>query len=434
MKKIDQEMLSYFEKEAQKDDGLQTKYAAASGADLWDLSFDPQAAARLNGAFNVEVKTRGITAQEKSGRCWEFSALNGLRETVAERFHMKSFEFSQNYLSFFDKLEKCNNWLNMVIEHAEDSLDTQVMRYLMEGISDGNVWDQPVGLIQKYGLVPKDVMPETYASNHTASLNRVLNRLLKKDALVLREAEEEKRMDLKKEMLAKIYHIECIFFGSPVKTFDWSYQDTAGNYHEERDLTPFSFCEKYIQTDLSVFVHIINEPTEKEPYYRVIRSHDNGNMAENDRRRLNLPMEEFENLVIEQLEDGRPVWIGLDAGAFGRRKEGIWDPQSFRYEPWLEDDLAMDKGDRLTWGVSSPTHNVLLTAVNLDGEGKPERWKIENSWGKEAGQEGMYVLSEAYFRDYVFEAAVDQKYLNEEEKEALAKEPVDLEPWDLEQF
>lgn len=431
MKEITESELKQFEAYAEDIAVLQ---AAASETGIETLSYQKQNTDLLNGAFVIDVKTRGITNQQKSGRCWEFSALNLLREHTAEKMHMKQFEFSQNYLSFYDKLEKCNNWLNMFIEHRNEEWNSDMMQYLLNGISDGNVWDQPVGLILKYGLVPKEVMGETWASNHTSKMNEILNQMLKKDALILKETSEDQTGAVKEKMMAEIYRFECIMFGHPVKEFDYAYRDEENVYHKDYHLTPHSFYDKYVGIDLRQYVHIINEPTPYEPMHTVIESHDNGNMTEQNRRRLNLPWDEFEALLTAQLKDNQPVWIGLDAGAFINRKDGIWDSESFNYEPWLRKDMSFTKGERLQLKISSPTHNVLLTGVDFDEEGKPERWKIENSWGKESGKDGFFIASEAYFKEYVYEAAIMKKYMNEEQKEALEKPSVVLKPWELEQF
>lgn len=434
MRAINEELLQKLAAETEKDSTVPVLQAAAAHEDFKLLAYQPVKAASLSLPCSIEVKVRGITAQNQSGRCWEFSALNALREITAEKLNVEKFEFSQNYLSFYDKLEKCNNWLGLIIETAELPLDSMEVQYLMNGISDGNIWDQIVGLLTKYGAVPKEVMPETWSSDHTASFNRMLNAMLKEDAIALRNTEADKREEQREEMLSGIYRLECMLFGTPVKTFAYAWRDKDGAYHEEKNLTPGSFYDRYVGVDLNQYVHIINEPTEKEPMYRVIQSHDNNTMAENSRTRLNLPMEELEQLCIDMLKDGHPVWIGLDSGAWANRQDGIWDPDSFLMKDWLHTDLNISKGDRLTWKVSSPTHNVLLVGVNLDENGKPDRWKIENSWGEQNGKKGMFFCSERYFREYVFEAAVRKQYLNEKQKEALDKEPVVLKPWELEQF
>ncbi|MEE8808626.1 MAG: C1 family peptidase [Lactimicrobium sp.] len=402
----------------------------AQHEDLMTLSLDQRKSAALHQAFNVEIEHHGITAQKQSGRCWMFSALNNLREITAEKMNVEQFEFSENYLAFYDKLEKANNWLDMAIDTAEQPLSSQAVQYLFKGIGDGNVWDQAAGLVTKYGLVPKEVMPETWASSHTKTADQLTNRILRKYGAEIRKAEKTERESIKAKAMKQIYRLQCILFGQPVNTFDYAWRDKDNNMHEEKGLTPFTFYEKYVGIDLSQYVHVICEPTSYEPMHVCIVSHDNGNMAENNRVRLNLEMDELENLCIAQLKAGQPVWIGLDAGAFIDRSEGILDPDSYVLSA-AAGDIAMTKQDLLETGESSPNHNVLLLGVHLDENEKPVRWKIENSWGKDSGKDGIYACSEDYFKTYVFEAAIHKDFLSEEQKGYLDKKPVVLMPWQL---
>jgi bleomycin hydrolase len=404
--------------------------AAATHEDVMKLGCDDRKAAMLHMAFNIEIEHHGITAQKQSGRCWLFSALNGLRETAASKMGVETFEFSENYLAFYDKLEKANNWLQMAADTAEEPISSRAVQYLFHGIQDGNVWDQVRGLIMKYGLVPKEVMPETWASEHTASANQLTNRILRKKAAELRAAKPEERESIIQDGMKQIYRLECILFGEPVQTFDYVWRDRNNQIHEVKNLTPKSFYQTYVGTDLSEYVHVISEPTSYEPMHVCIVSHDNGTMAENNRVRLNLPYEELEALCIAQLKAGMPVWIGLDSRAYSSREEGIFDPDCFVLSQCFG-DLSMSRKDLLETGESSAVHNVLLIGVHLDQDGKPLRWKIENSWGKESGKDGIYACSENYFRTYVFEAAVHQDFLNEEQKADLKKEPAVLHPWEL---
>ena len=344
--------------------------------------------------------------------------------------NVDQFEFSENYLAFYDKLEKANNWLNMAMETADEPLSSRQVQYLFRGIGDGNVWDQVRGLVTKYGLVPKEVMPETWASSHTKTADQLANRILRKYGAEIRKAEKKDRNAIKAQAMTQIYRLQCILFGQPVESFDYAWRDKDNHMHEEKALTPLSFYQKYAGIDLSQYVHVICEPTSYEPMHVCIVSHDNGNMAENNRVRLNLEMDELESLCIAQLKAGKPVWIGLDAGAFIDREEGILDPDSYVLSA-AAGDLSMSKKDLLETCESSPNHNVLLLGVHLDEDGKPVRWKIENSWGKDSGKDGIYACSEDYFRTYVFEAAIHKDFLSKEQKEYLEKEPVVLKPWQL---
>lgn len=224
-----------------------------------------------------------------------------------------------------------------------------------------------------------------------------MNRLLRKDARELRELvlAGKDPYGRKQEMLAEIYKAECIAFGEPAQTFDFAYRDKDKVYHEERNLTPQEFYQKYVGISLCDYVPVIHEPTPDKPLHRLIRFHGIENMAGSDMEALHLSQEELEDLCITQLKAGQAVWFACDAGAFGARKDGVWDPDSVQYEALLGGfSTDMPKGERLQYGSSSATHAMLLTGVHFDGDGRPDRWKIENSWGKDVGDKGYFVCSE----------------------------------------
>ena len=433
MNALTYEQLDAFRAGYENDRAARTATAAMAKTELGDLAFLPMEAAKLNGEFALEVKTRGVTAQEKSGRCWMFAALNILREVVAEKLGLKEFEFSENYLAFYDKLEKCNNFLEMVIASADKTLDDRMMEYILGGIGDGGYWDMAVDLIRKYGVVPKYVMPENYQSSHTEKFRKLMNDLLRKDACVLR-AVAAAGGDLqaeKQRMMAELYKAECIVFGEPVQRFDFTYRDERGAYHADRGLTPQEFCERYVGFALEDYICVSNSPTAKTPLGALYEFHYMGSMAESNIRTLNLSMDELQELALAQLRGGTPVWFACDSGAFGDRKQGVWDPDSFDYEGLLGGaELRMSKTDALEYRQSGATHAMILVGADFDENGSPTRWKIENSWGKENGRDGYFVCSQRYFREYVYEAIIDKKLLSEAQRALLEAEPVVLQPWE----
>ena len=433
MKEITKDVLQGFRQSYASNKEAQVLQSALAKTDMADLAYVPTAGAKLKGAFSVEVLTRGITAQQRSGRCWLFAALNILREKVAETCRLDAFELSQNYLSFYDKLEKANNFLEMVIENAHEPIKGQAMQYVLRGMTDGGYWTEAVDLIEKYGVVPKQVQPESYQSDHTDRFVGLMNRLLRKDARELRELvlAGKDPYGRKQEMLAEIYKAECIAFGEPVQTFDFAYRDKDKVYHEERNLTPQEFYRKYVGISLRDYVPVIHEPTPDKHLHRLIRFHGIENMAGSDMEALHLSQEELEDLCVTQLKAGQAVWFACDAGAFGARKDGVWDPDSVQYEALLGGfSTDMPKGERLQYGSSSATHAMLLTGVHFDGDGRPDRWKIENSWGKDVGDQGYFVCSAKYFKEYVYEAVIDRRHFSAEQAAMLETEPVVINAWD----
>ena len=433
MREITMELLEGFRAREAGRRELRTLQAAAAKTELKDLAFVPQAAAKLNGDFTIELKTRGVTWQQKSGRCWLYAALNILRERIADTCNLDKFELSANYLSFYDKLEKANNFLELVIENGSKPLNDRMNEYILGGVGDGGYWDMAVDLVTKYGVAPASVMPETYQSTHTETFRKLLNSLLRKDAAMLRDlmARGEDPQPAKEAMLEEVYRMECVCYGEPPRTFDFEYRDKDNEYHAERGLTGRSFYEKYLSGALEDYITVTNHPTRGLPMNLYYVFHYMGSMANRDVINLNLTLEEMEELTLKQLRDGEPVWFGCDAGAYGDRQEGIWDQNSLDFGGLMGGlDFNLSKGDRLEYHDSFATHAMIFVGVNLDENGKPNRWKIENSWGEAVGRKGYFVCSQDYFREYVYEVIVRKKHLTPAQRALLETEPRRIQPWE----
>lgn len=434
MEKITKALLSKYRENVKKDSSIKTLNAAMARSEIKDLAFSPVNAAKLNGEFEISVKTHGITAQKKSGRCWLFATMNIMRERVIKNTGLEKFELSGNFLSFYDKLEKANNFLEMIIENHDKDYDDRMMDYILSGIGDGGYFDMARDLVKKYGVVPKECMPESYQSENTDKLDDLTNTILKKDAVILREAIKNKKdvKKLKEDLLEEIYRMNVIAFGEPIDHFDFSYRDKDDKFHEDKNITPKEFYDKYVGEELDDYITVVNEPMEKREMYMPYIVHHTCCMADKTLLNLNLPMEELTRMAIEQLKGGDPVWFACDAGAFGDRKEGVWDPDSFSYEGLLGGvSFELSKGDRLISRSSGATHAMILTGVNFDENKIPNRFKIENSWGKDVGKEGYFVCSYKYFTDYVYEVIVKKSFLSKEAKDALKKKPIELKPWEM---
>lgn len=433
-KPITPEMIAQFKADYDNDKTAKVLTAAASKTSLDNIAYQAQAAAKLNDHFSVQVKTRGITNQKQSGRCWLFASMNVMREIVAEKCNMEKCELSGNWLAFWDKFEKINFFLEAAIDNAHEAVGERTFDWLMgSGVSDGGQWDMMVSIVKKYGIVPASAMPETAQSEGTRLYGRFVNLKLRKDAEELRRlvAEGKDPTARKEEMLAELFKTLCICFGRPVDKFDFEYTDKDGNYHVERGLTPMSFYEKYVGLALEEYVSIINAPTADKPYGQTYTVKYLGNVVEGTVRHLNLPMDQMKALCIAQMQAGEPVWFGSDCGKYGARDEGIWDPDCFNFEEVLGGlDLFFDKSERLDYHDSAMNHAMVLCGVNLDENGCSNRWKIENSWGPDAGRKGYYVASDLWFDEFVYQAVINKKFLSDEQKAMLNTTPVELAPWD----
>ncbi len=432
-KPITKEFIRQCAKEYEENRLCKAMTCALSKTELEHAAFDGEAARKMDMTFSIDLSSPDVTAQKASGRCWIFAAMNVLRKAVAKNCNMETMELSQNYIAFWDKFEKINYFLESVIDSADLEVGDRVLDWILQGISDGGQWDMVVSLIKKYGVVPKSAMPETCQSSSTRVMSRMLNMKLREDAVELRRlvAAGEDPQPRKEEMLKEMYNALCICFGKPAEVFDFEYRDKDKQYHCDRSMTPQSFYEKYVKTDLGEYVSIINAPTSDKPYKKTFTVKYLGNVVEGTVRHLNVDMDTFKKLVVSQLKDGETVWFGSDCSKYGDKNQGIWDPDTYRYGEVLGGmSFGITKEEGLDYRDSAMNHAMVIVGVNFDANDQPNRWKIENSWGDDVGRKGYFVMSDKWFEAYTYQAVVHKKYLSQELLEALKEEPIELKPWD----
>ena len=408
---------------------------ALSKTDVFDASFNPAGFYAMQQKFSVEIPTLPVTDQQQSGRCWIFAASNVLREEIAKKLDLADFQLSQSYFAFWDKFERCNYFLESILDTATLPCSDRTVNFILKsGVHDGGQWDMFANIVRKYGAVPRDVYGETYASSHTRSMNALINRNLKVCAVRLRNlvasgASRDKIQAEKADMMKKIYGFLASCYTEPPKHFDFEYVDKNKKYHREDGLTPKKFAEKYLGGLMDDFVSIIHAPTADKPFGKTYTIRYLGNVVGgHDILHLNLDLPDFKEAIIRQLKAGKIVWFGSDVGKSGEREKGVWDDASFDYETIAGLDLTISKADGLDYAFSSMGHAMCLTGVNLEN-GKPTRWKIENSWGDKNGAKGYYVCSDSWFDKYVYQASVLREFLGDKAELARQK-PVVLEAWD----
>ena len=381
--------------------------------------------------FSIDIKTMKVTNQMSSGRCWIFSAMNVFREMIAKKCNIKDFELSQNYIAFYDKLEKVNWFMECVINEIKAPLSSQENRFLLEtAVGDGGQWNMLVSLVKKYGLCPKTAMPETYQSSHTHEMNEILNRRLRKFAYDIHKAKRNDVEKLRKECLKECYGVIAACFGLPPETFTFEYYDKDDKSHAIHNLTPLKFAKEYLDIDLDDYISVIHGPTKDKPFYKTYSVKHLGNVVDGEEIcLLNLPMEELKAAVLAQMKDNEIVWFGCDCAKEGDRKLGLWDDQQYDYENTFDIQLAMSKEEMLETRHSMMNHAMVLTGVNLVDD-KPTRWKIENSWGDKIANDGYFIASDTWFDKYVYVVAINKKYLSKKAQNALKQKPKVLEPWD----
>jgi bleomycin hydrolase len=387
--------------------------------------------------FSLELQTGKMTAQNSSGRCWLFAGLNVLRFATMKKLNLETFEFSQNYQMFWDKLEKVNFFLESILRTLDEPTEGRLVNWLLGApLNDGGQWDMFVNLVDKYGVVPKYSMPETYHSSNTGEMNWLLTMRLHEDAARLRNAYRLEGLSLaalrerKEAMLAEAYRMLCECLGEPPKRVDLECRDKDGKYIQHLGLTPLEFAERFVPVAAHDYVSLIHAPTADKPFDRTYTVKFLGNV-EGGRQvlYLNVVMPTLKRLALAQLQDGEPVWFGCDVGKMMDRETGVLDARLYDFGALLGMEFGLDKAERLDYRESVMTHAMVFQGVNLV-DGVPNRWKVENSWSEKAGKDGYFVMSDEWFNEYLYQVVVHKKYLSPAMLTALAQEPIQLEPWD----
>ena len=394
-------------------------------------------AGELDTYFSVETKKQSITDQKSSGRCWMFSGLNVLRSNFAKRTDSLTVSYSQDYLFFWDQLEKANFMLQGVIDTGKKPIDDQRVQFFFHyPVSDGGTFCGVADLAEKYGLVPFEVRPETFSANNTSKMSQLVKSKLREQGLELRRmvADGKKAKDIEKrktQMLSEIYHMLVITLGEPIKEFSYAFKNKDGKaITPVKKYTPKSFYEETVGGALNgTFIMVMNDP--RREYYKTFEvEYDRHTYDGHNWKYLNLPMEDIEQLAINALKDGRKLYSSYDVGKQLDRKRGYCDLENYDYVSLFGTTFNMNKAERISTFDSGSTHAMTLTAVDLDAEGKPLKWKVENSWGKDWGQQGCLIMTARWFREYMFRLVVDKQYVSEKLLKDYEQKPVMVMPED----
>ena len=387
--------------------------------------------------FSIDLTKDKVANQKASGRCWMFAALNTFRHKLISDLNLDNFELSQAHTFFWDKYEKSNWFLEQVIATADQELGSRKVKFLLDvPQQDGGQWDMVVALFEKYGVVPKSAYPESVSSSNSRELNQYLNKLLRQDAQILREAVAagvgaEGIRAQKEALLQEIFNFLAVNLGLPPRTFDFAYRDKDNNYHSDKNITPQEFFKKYVGLNLSDYVSVINAPTADKPYSKSYTVDMLGNVVGSRAvRYLNLDMTRFKELAIAQMQAGETVWFGSDVGQISDRQKGILATNVYDFDTAMNISFTQDKAGRLDYSESLMTHAMVLTGVDLAENGEPLKWKVENSWGEKVGDKGYFVASDAWIDEFTYQIVVRKEFLTDEELAAYEAEPTVLAPWD----
>lgn len=386
--------------------------------------------AMIDTHFSDIVPTKGITDQASSGRCWLFTGLNVLRARMIAEHDLGAFTFSQNYVFFYDQLEKANLFLQGVIDTKDLDFDDRKVDWLFRNpIGDGGQFTGVSNLIMKYGVVPSEAMPETYCANSTSQMRTQLSTLLRKDGLMLREAPAKECQAMKVRMLKEVYRILVLCLGEPPVEFEWTRYDSKDKFVSRKTYTPKTFYNEYVGSDLeSNYIMVMNDPCR-----------DFGKVYEIDYDRhvydgenwlyINLPIERVKEMAIASIKDSTAMYFSCDVAKFLNRKKGVMDLDNYDYSSLLGVDLSMDKRQRVRTYASGSSHAMTLIAVDLK-DGAPKKWMVENSWGASSGWRGNLIMTDEWFDEYAFRLVVEKKYVPQDILDMLKQKPIQLPAWD----
>ena len=419
---------------------------ALAGTSIATLAINSDNAAMIDTHFSDRVRTKGITDQESSGRCWLFTGLNVLRAKMIDKYDLPSFEFSQNYLFFYDQLEKSNLFLQGIIDTRELPSDDRKVDWLFSNpIGDGGQFTGVSNLITKYGAVPSEAMPETFCSNNTSQMSSLIRQKLREDGLRLRQtwsqaasgkgkakAETLKKMQqMKEESLSEIYRFLVLCLGEPPVSFTWTRCDKNDKVISVKEYTPMSFYNEYIGEDLeNNYVMIMNDPCRE--YGKVYEiDYDRHVYDGHNWLYVNLPIERIKEMAIASIKDNTAMYFSCDVNKFYLGKKGTLDLANFDYRSLSGFSLGMDKKERVQTHASGSSHAMTLIAVDIDGNsGQTKKWMVENSWGPASGYKGCLIMTDEWFNEYMFRLVVEKKYVPQDVLDMLKTTPEKLPAWD----
>lgn len=409
---------------------------AIAGNSIDDLAKNYNAG-DIDTHFTIETPRQSITDQQSSGRCWMFSGFNVIRSNFAQRTDSLRLHLSHSYLFFYDQLEKANLFLQGVIDHADKAIDDQRVQFFFKHpVSDGGTFCGVSDLVDKYGLVPKEVMPETYSSDNTSRMAKLISSKLREYGLQLRQMVADKKKPAainaeKTKMLATVYRMLSMTIGEPPAQFTYAFKNASGRaVTEAKTYTPQEFAKEVVGGPINgTFIMAMNDP--RRPYYKTYEvEYDRHTYDGHNWKYINLPMDDIEKMAIASLKDGKKLYSSYDVAKMLDRKQGYADLDNYDYGSLFGTTFTMDKAQRISTYDSGSTHAMTLTAVDLDENGKATQWKVENSWGAAWGQQGCMIMSDRWWREYTFRLVVDKKYVPEDILKANEQKPLMVMPED----
>lgn len=432
---IDDKTLSEITTSILIDDETQALMNAITNNSIKKLAVNRDNEGKLNHYFSNKIDVKDITDQKSSGRCWLFTGLNVMRPAIMDQYNIKQFQFSHNYSFFWDQLEKANLFLEAIIATSSKPLDDRTVDWLLKHpIGDGGQWTGVVNIVGKYGVVPVSAMPESENSENTAMMSRLLRRLLREDALTLRELSKrdinnQYLQKQKVKMLTDVYKVLVLCLGEPPGEFVWQYEDKDGNISEPRTYTPKSFYEDVVGVNLGDYVMFMNDPV--RPYYELYEIEYDRHMHEGGNwKYINLPIDEIKAFAKASILADQPMYFSCDVGKQLDSETGTLDLNNYDYDKLLGVSFGMNKEQRIKTYDSGSSHGMSLVGVNILENGSIDKWLLENSWGAKKGHKGFLTMTDEWFSEYMFRLVIHKDYVDAKTLKILEKEPVMLPPWD----
>lgn len=407
---------------------------AIAGSDINKIALNADNAANFDADFSDKVKTKGITDQESSGRCWLFTGLNVLRAQAIDQHDLDELKLSPNFCFFYDQLEKSNLFLQGIIDTRDKPMDDKMVEWLFKNpLSDGGTYTGVADLVAKYGVVPQSVMPETYSSNNTSRISYLIKLKLREFALELRQPSTSKASKIetrKVEMLGTIYRMLAISLGEPVQKFTWTRKNSKGEIVDTKEYTPISFYNEFFGNKLiDNYVMLMNDPSRE--YNKVYEIDFDRHVYDGHNwLYLNLPIEDIKQMAIKSIKANKAMYFSCDVGKFFNREKGTLDLNNYDYESLMGVEFKMDKKQRIQTYSSGSSHAMTLIAVDLDKDGKSVQWMVENSWGANSGHNGNLIMTDEWFNEYMFRLVVEKQFIPSNILQLLNQKPIKLPAWD----
>jgi len=450
-------LIDFYKRFNKKETNIIAKNAITSNS-LDDVSLNRDVVQSINPTFykKIEVDTE-ITDQKMSGRCWIYSLLNVIRLHMIQKYDLEEdFELSQNYLLFWDKLEKANMFLHHIFDTCHCKINSRLLSILLkEPVQDGGQWNMLVNLVNKYGIIPKQQMEDTVQSNNTDKMNEFINNKLLQYANQIRKLSDKEKTNknkIIKDMLYEIYSILVMFLGTPPKSFVWKYYSeqppinkkkkgskknkktnikSKKYQHSTNIITPLQFYQNIVPYDVNDKVVLINAPMKSKPYYKMYNIEYFNNMVQGEKTKyVNVPIDILIESAKKSIDNNEAVWFGCDVSKYSNNEYGLFNDKVYDYKSIFGFDLELKKGENLEYMQSILNHAMIFRGYDIDSKGNISQWLVENSWGDDMGNNGYYIMSNDWFKKYVYQIIIDKKFLDKKTLDVLNKEPVLCPIWD----